>query len=77
MFTISLSLGAVIYLLSACVLVFGLWLYYDRRDRSLYELQRRRTIFHCIKCDKLYTAQAGTETCACPRCAFRNARLTF
>ena len=76
-FTVSLSVGALIYTLSACALVFGLSFFYDRRDRHLYESQRRRTIFHCIRCDKLYAARAGTDTCPCPRCGFNNARLTF
>jgi hypothetical protein len=77
MFTVSLNVGALIYTISACVLVLGLWFYYDLRDRSLYDTERRKAIFHCIRCDKLYTARAGTETCPCPRCGFRNQRLTF
>jgi hypothetical protein len=77
MFTVSLSVGALLYTLSACALVFGLSFYYDRRDRGLYESQRRQTIFHCIRCDKLYAARTGTEMCTCPRCGFRNTRLTF
>jgi hypothetical protein len=77
MFTVSLSVGALIYTLAACGLVFGLSFYYDWRDRNLYESQRRQTIFHCIRCDKLYAARSGTETCECPRCQFKNARLTF
>ena len=77
MFTVSLSFGAVIYTFSACALIFGLWYYYDLRDRGLYDSERRKTIFHCIRCEKLYDAKAGTETCPCPRCGFRNERLRF
>ena len=77
MFTVSLSVGALIYTLCACGLVFGLSFYYDMRDRKLYEAQRRQSIFHCIRCDKLYGARAGTDACECPRCGFKNGRLTF
>lgn len=77
MFTVSLSVGALLYTLSACALVFGLSFYYDVRDRKLYETQRRQTIFHCIRCDKLYGVRSGADSCECPRCGFKNGRLTF
>jgi DNA-directed RNA polymerase subunit RPC12/RpoP len=58
--------------------VFGfLWIYYDRRDRSLYELQRRRITFHCIRCDHLYTGVGSAETVPCPKCGHQNVRLKF
>ena len=77
MFTVSLSVGALIYTLSACALVFGLSFYYDVRDRKLIDAKRRRVVFHCIRCDKLYSASEGTEVCPCPRCGFENGRLRF
>jgi hypothetical protein len=55
----------------------GLWLYYDRRDRSIYDVDRRKITFHCIRCDQLYTDKPGTETCPCPQCGHLNARLKF
>ena len=65
----------------ACSLVgiafTGAWIYYDRRDRARFERERRRTAFHCIRCDRLYTARAGTGLCACPGCGHENARLRF
>ena len=77
MIGVSLSFGALIYTFGTCAIILGLWLYYDVRDHGMYESERRQAIFHCIRCDKLYTARAGTETCPCPRCAFRNSRLRF
>lgn len=77
LFTVSLSIAAVAYVVAAGVLVLGLWFYYDLRDSRMYDRERRQTMFHCIRCDQLYTAPAGAETCVCPRCGFRNARLTF
>lgn len=77
MLTLPFSLVVAIYVGSACVVAFGLWFYYDRRDRRLYDLERRKVNFHCIRCDKLYTAKSGTELCECPRCHFQNQRLTF
>jgi DNA-directed RNA polymerase subunit RPC12/RpoP len=58
--------------------VFGfLWAYYDRRDRSYFDIRRRRISFHCIRCNHLYTEMAGTVTAPCPRCGHKNVRLKF
>jgi hypothetical protein len=58
--------------------VFGvMWIYYDRRDRTLYDAQRRKITFHCIRCDHLYTEKAGIETSPCPKCGHVNVRLKF
>lgn len=58
--------------------LFGfLWIYYDRRDRQLYDAQRRKITFHCIRCDHLYTEAVGTDTAPCPRCGHPNTRLKF
>ncbi len=54
-----------------------LWVYYDRRDRALYDAVRRKITFHCIRCDTLYTEKAGTDTATCPRCRHPNTRLKF
>lgn len=54
-----------------------LWIGTDRRDQALYEAQRRKISFHCIRCNHLYTEKAGTETARCPRCGHDNVRLKF
>ena len=72
-----LTYGAFIYCLVVVTFFFVLWLYYGRRDHALYEAERRRTTFHCIRCDKLYIAKRGAELCKCPRCAYENVRLKF
>jgi hypothetical protein len=72
-----LALGAVVYCLLALGFFFGVWIYYDRRDHALYDTERRKVTFHCIRCGRLYTAKTGTETAACPRCGHTNARLKF
>jgi len=72
-----LPIAAVIYCTLVGAVFLGLWLYYDRREHARFELQRRKTTFHCIRCDHLYPAPAGTELCKCPRCGHENARLRF
>jgi hypothetical protein len=69
--------AAVIYCVVVSLTVLVLWLFYDRRDRSRYDLERRKTTFHCIRCDRLYTAPEGTELCKCPKCGHENVRLRF
>jgi rubrerythrin len=72
-----LALGAVVYCLLALGFFYGVWIYYDRRDHALYDTERRKVTFHCIRCGQLYTAKTGTETAVCPRCGHVNARLKF
>ena len=72
-----LPLAAVIYCALVGLFFLGLWLYYDRRDHARFERERRRTAFHCIRCDNLYEAPVGAETAVCPRCGHENARLKF
>ena len=41
---------------------FGvLWFFYDRRDRALYDVQRRKITFHCIRCDKPFGVRSTIE----------------
>jgi rubrerythrin len=72
-----LALGTVVYCLLALGFFYGVWIYYDRRDHALYDTERRKVTFHCIRCGQLYTAKTGTETAVCPRCGHVNARLKF
>jgi ribosomal protein L37AE/L43A len=71
------TFDVVLYGLLVLGLFGGLWVYYDRRDRALYDRERRKISFHCIRCDHLYVEKAGTETAACPRCGHVNTRLKF
>jgi hypothetical protein len=72
-----LPIAAVIYCSVVGLTFLGLWLWYDRRDHRRFELERKRTTFHCIRCDALYTAPAGSELWNCPKCGHENSRLRF
>jgi Zn finger protein HypA/HybF involved in hydrogenase expression len=52
-------------------------MFYDHREHAWFERERRKTTFHCIRCDRLYAAPAGLELCPCPRCGHQNSRLRF
>ena len=67
--------ATVIYCVLVAVVFVSLWLCYDRRDHRRFELERRKTTFHCIRCDALYSAPGGTELCRCPKCGHENVRL--
>jgi Zn finger protein HypA/HybF involved in hydrogenase expression len=62
-FAVVLQVGAGIALMTA------LWLFYDRT--------RRRTTYHCLKCNQVYTADAQAGLAPCPRCGHPNPRLHF
>ena len=72
-----LTTAAVLYCVIVAVAFIGLWLWYDRRDHLRFERERRKTTFHCIRCDALYSAPSGTELAKCPKCGHENARLKF
>ena len=69
--------AVVLYCFVVAGLFIGLWLWYDRRDHQRFELERRKTTFHCIRCDALYTGATDTEVARCPKCGHDNARLRF
>lgn len=71
------TVATVIYCLLVAGLFLALWLFYDRRDHRRFEVERRKTTFHCIRCDALYVAPADTAICPCPRCGHKNTRLRF
>ncbi len=73
----SITLEVLIYGVAVLGLFGFLWIYYDRRDRALYDKERRKITFHCIRCDQLYTQPVGTETADCPKCGHNNVRLKF
>jgi hypothetical protein len=72
-----LPAAVVLYCTVVGLFFLGVWLYFDRRDHERFERERRKTTFHCIRCDRLYTAAAGPDVRACPRCGHPNARLRF
>ncbi len=72
-----LTAGVVVYCFLALGFFFGVWIYYDRRDHALFEAERRKMTFHCVRCSHLYTTKAGPETAPCPRCGYSNVRLKF
>jgi len=74
---LELTPAVVVYCTLLAVVFLGLWFYYDRRDHARFEIERRKTVFHCIRCDALYTAPKCTDLAKCPRCAHENSRLKF
>jgi hypothetical protein len=74
---LDLTTATVVYCFIVAVVFVGIWLWYDRRDHRRFGAERRKTTFHCIRCDALYTAPAGTEVFRCPKCGHENARLKF
>ncbi len=74
---LEVDLFFLIYLGIGMTLVFGMWFYYDWRDKHSFEEQRTRVIYHCIKCGRIYTGSHDSEEAACPDCNFANGRLSF
>jgi len=74
---IDFSVFAFLYVSAGMATILGLWFYYDRRDKLLYDRVRIRTTFHCIQCGTLYTEQGEHNHAACPHCGFENAKLKF
>jgi hypothetical protein len=72
-----LTTAVVIYSLVLAGFFLGLWIYYDRRDHARFEAERRRTIFHCVRCDEVYARRGELLESDCPRCGHTNGHLRF
>jgi hypothetical protein len=73
----SFTFEVILYGLLVLGLFGGLWAYYDARDRTLNEAERRKITFHCIRCDHLYTEKPAIDLAPCPKCGHQNSRLKF
>ncbi|MFP4494249.1 MAG: hydrogenase nickel incorporation protein HypA [Puniceicoccaceae bacterium] len=76
MLSVPLPIFFTAFVMTGLVLVFGLWIYYDRmgvrqRDRL------NQTVFHCVRCGKLYGVHGEVKKADCPACGFRNIPLRF
>ena len=74
---VSLDVLFIIFLASGLLPILGMWVFYDWRDGAVYEFERRSIIFHCIKCDQIYSTKGEGEVLECPQCKFENSRLRF
>ena len=72
-----LTTAVVVYCIGLAAFFLGLWIYYDRRDHARFEAERRKTTFHCLKCDQLYTERGRADAAICPSCGSENGRLRF
>jgi hypothetical protein len=77
MFTVDLSIATVAYAGLGVLTIAILWVWSERRDRLFYDSTRRRTTFHCIKCNRVYTSTESHEASRCPACGQENSRLKF
>ncbi len=77
MIRVDYELFILLYLCTGIATIFGLWFYYDRRDKRLYEAERIRVVFHCLKCGQLFTEKKQAEVAECPRCGYENSRIRF
>ncbi len=74
---IDLRTGVVLFCALTGLFFLFIWLWYDRRDHATFDAECRRTTFHCIRCDHLYSDRQGAQVSVCPRCGHETARLKF
>jgi len=74
---LDLSSFVLLYVSGGLVLMLGLWVYYEERDRRIHETERAQSLFHCLKCGRLYSASRSLREAPCPGCAFENSKLKF
>jgi len=73
--TLAAFFSAVI---SAVLLLVGaVSLLVSRRQKKAYEFLAKTETFHCLRCDSVYTAPAGSDSVECPKCGYKNSRLKF
>lgn len=76
MFAVGFDFFIMAALLFGLGMVFGLWVYYDRRDRHLFDQVRALAAFHCTKCGTVYSGQSEKQE-SCPQCGHGNYQLKF
>ena len=77
MIFVDLTILFTVYITVGLLLIFLLWLYYDRRDRNRYEALRSPTVFVCVKCNQIYSIPGEQKKATCPRCSHVNIPLRF
>lgn len=71
------TLVITIFCLAVACGFLALWLLYGRWDHARFESERRRTTFHCVRCDHVYALTGEHAAGSCPRCGHGNNRLRF
>jgi len=68
-----------LYTGSALVLLAALWFLREWRERRRFEEQRRRKVFHCVRCGAVYSVRKADtkEGEPCPECGYRNYELSY
>lgn len=70
--------GYFAFIICAALLVSGIAAaVFSRRQRKAYEKLAKTETFHCLRCDAVYTAPAGSESQDCPQCGYKNPKLKF
>ena len=77
MIQLDVEIFYLLYLGAGFLLIFGLCIYHDFKDKQRIVPRQSKVIYHCIKCSQIYTGPHGSEQCQCPHCGFNNARLRF
>ena len=77
MIPLTLADGFFVYLMFGIGIIALLWAYFDYRDKHFYQSERAKTVFHCIKCGKIYADKVGVKQSHCPSCQFKNTRLQY
>ena len=69
----------ILYTGSALVAIAALWFLYELRDRKQFDARRKRRIFHCVRCQHLYTVRKMdvADGIDCPQCGYKNYELSF
>ncbi len=69
----------ILYTGSALLAIAGLWFYYEKREKRVFDIRRKRRVFHCVKCGELYSVRKKdvSEGQECPKCEYNNYELSF
>ncbi|MBO94364.1 MAG: hydrogenase nickel incorporation protein HypA [Opitutales bacterium] len=59
------------------IVVFGFWIYYERRDNARRVVRAISSSFHCKLCSQIYEVSGNQTEAPCPKCEHSNLRLRF
>ncbi|MBC2603302.1 hydrogenase nickel incorporation protein HypA [Puniceicoccus vermicola] len=76
MFDVPLPIFFTVFVTTGVVLIFALWIYYDRMGVRRHD-RLNQTVFHCVRCGKLYGVHGEVKQAECPDCNLKNIPLRF
>lgn len=77
MFLLSLDWLTFVFFSIFLSVIFGFWMFYERRDEANRSARAISSSFHCNLCGQIYVVAGAKAEAPCSNCERSNLRLRF